>query len=166
MFEENIMLDKSIMLDKNMVHLLEVDGDSVEQCSMLKCTDDQCRFTNAPLWTLLQAAYDNGIKGKCKVYAIYNRETVVGMVRLDFSVCNDCYEFTNLIIGAQHQRKHYATAAIKEIVKIFRNDGKNKVIKLRVAKDNVAAIELYQKAGFIKQDNVADEHFYNYYMNI
>lgn len=149
-----------------MVYLREVDSNSVEQCSKLKCTNEQCQFTNSPTWTLLQAAYDAVLKDKCKVYAIFNNETVVGMVRLDFTVFDDCYEFTNLIVDAKYQRRQYATSAIKEIIKIFTIDGKHKSIRLHVAKNNTAAILLYEKVGFIHYSATDDDWFYTYYYHI
>ena len=145
-----------------MIDLREVDGNTVEQCAALKCTDAQRQFTNAPIWTLLQAAYDNALKDKCTVYAIMDGETVVGMVRLDFAVFQDRYEFTNLLIHAEYQRKHFATAAIQKIIDVFAADGKYNTIRLHVAKDNTAAIHLYEKAGFRRCPECDDDWFYSY----
>ncbi len=143
-----------------MVFLREVDETSVESCAELKCTKEQCQFTNSPVWTLLQCAYTT-IKDKSKVYAIFHEETVVGMVRLDFSLRNDCYMFTNLIIHKDCQRNHYATEAIKEIIDIFKRDSKFTIIKIHVAKGNHAAILLYEKFGFKKTDD-NDKYMFTY----
>lgn len=93
-------------------------------------------------------------------------ETVVGMVGLDFSVFQDCYAFTNLLIHAEYQRRHYAGAAMKKIIGIFAMDGKRKTIRLQVAKDNTAAIGLYEKAGFHHAPEQDDNWFYTYKYHI
>ena len=149
-----------------MIDLREVDGSTVEQCAALKCTDAQRQFANSPIWTLLQAAYDAELKDKCKVYAIMDDEAVVGMVRLDFAVFPDYYELTNLLIHAEYQRKNFATAAMQKIIDIFAADGKHRTIRLHVAKDNTAAIHLYEKAEFQHCPAQDDEWFDTYEYHI
>lgn len=80
-----------------MVCLCCVDESNLEACSNLSCTQEQCQFTNSPVWSLLQTAY-TPLGAHCKLYAIQDGGVVVGMVRLDFTLHNDCYMFTNLII--------------------------------------------------------------------
>ena len=88
------------------------------------------------------------------------------MVRLDFSVFDNHYEFTDLIIDKDHQRKHYATDAIKEVIGLFLEDGKHRTIRIHVAKENTSAIRLYEKSGFVHQPDSDNEYFYSFYLNI
>ena len=148
-----------------MVYLREVDEETVEQCAGLRCTQEQCQFANSPVWTLLQAAYCD-IRGKCRVFAIKDECTVVGMIRLDFSVFPDCYMFTNLLIDQKYQRKHYATEAVKAALDIFKKDGRHSIVRIHVAKENCAAIGLYEKTGFRRQPEEETEDFYTYSINI
>ncbi len=130
-----------------MVTLKPVDEQSLEACASLQCTPEQRQFTNSPIWSLLETAY-TPLKEHCKLCAIYSDETVVGMVRLDFTLHEDYFEFTNLLIDQKHQRKHYASEAIRQIIRLFCEDGRCKLLRIHVAPENDAAIQLYRQQGF------------------
>ena len=130
-----------------MITLRSVDEHSVEACASLQCTPDQRQFTNSPIWSLLETAY-TPLKEHCELCAIYSDDVVVGMVRLDFTLHEEYYEFTNLLIDREHQRKHYALDAIRQIIELFRKDGRCELLRIHVAPENTAAIRLYQKLGF------------------
>lgn len=141
-----------------MITLRPVDEHSVEACASLQCTPEQRQFTNSPIWSLLETAY-TPLKEHCVLYAIYSDDTVVGMVRLDFTLHEGFYEFTNLLIDRAHQRKHYASEAIRQIVTLFRKDGRNSLLRIHVAPENAVAISLYQKLGFAFTEMSADGIF-------
>ena len=130
-----------------MITLKPVDENSVEACASLKCAPDQLQFTNSPIWTLLEAAY-TPLRQHCGVYAVCTEDTVVGMVRLDFTLHEGFYEFTNLLIDQAHQRKGYASEAIRQIIALFRRDGRFSLLRIHAAPDNTSAIRLYEKLGF------------------
>ena len=144
-----------------MVHIKPVDESSVEVCAYLKCTEEQREYTNSPIWSLLQTAY-TPLNEHCKMYAIFNDDEVVGMVRLDFTLFEDFYMFTNLLIDKNHQRKNYASEAIKCILDVFKNDGRHSSVKIHVDPQNSAAIALYKKAGFRYVGEVLDGVFAEY----
>jgi len=137
-----------------MIKLRYIDEHNFEACSELMCTKEQCQFTNAPLWSLLQAAYSD-LREKTKLYAICDGKTVVGMVRLDFHH-PDCYMFTNLIIDQRFQRRGFATEAIRAALRIFRKNGRHPIVKIKAAPENAAAIALYEKMGFSFVEKAAD----------
>ena len=142
-----------------------VDEDSVEACASLKCREEQIEFTNSPVWSLLQTAYTS-IAGKCKLYAVWHREQVVGMVRLDFTLHDGYYMFTNLLIHRDHQRKHYGENAVARVLEEFRRDGRYDRVKLHVAPGNAGAIALYEKVGFRCLGKTADGNFLEYAIEI
>jgi len=144
-----------------MISLKCVDENSFEACSYLECTHEQCEFTCSPVWSLLQTAY-TPLHKHCKLYAIYNDDIVVGMVRLDFTLHKDCYMFTNLLIDKKYQHNHYATQAVNRILEIFRQEHYFDVVKIHVAPNNENAISLYQKAGFVFTGKTVDDAFYEY----
>ncbi len=144
-----------------MVTLKPVDENSVEACASLSCKPEQRQFTNSPIWSLLETAY-SPLKQHCELYAVYNDNAVVGMVRLDFTLHEGYYEFTNLLIDKNHQRKHYALEAIRQIIEIFRKDGRNHFLRIHVAPENAAAIQLYQKIGFSFAEKTEDHVFLVY----
>jgi len=141
-----------------MIRIRPVDENSIEACASLKCTDEQCRFANSPVWSLLQAAYTS-VSEHCRMYAIYNDDEVVGMVRLDLILFEDCFMFTNLIIDKRYQRRHYAYDAVKCIFDLLRKDGRRNIVRLHVDPENEAAIALYEKSGFRYTGKTADGIF-------
>ena len=144
-----------------MITIKPVDENSVEACASLQCTPEQRQFTNSPIWSLLETAY-TPLNQHCRLYAIYNEETVVGMVRLDFTLHDGYYEFTNLLIDRNHQRKYYATEAIRQIIEVFRQDGRFQILRIHVAPENTAAIRLYRKLGFTYACSTEDQVFQVY----
>ena len=141
-----------------MITIRPVDENSVEACASLQCTPEQRQFTNSPIWSLLETAY-TPLRQHCGLYAIYSGETVVGMVRLDFTLHEGFYEFTNLLIDREHQRKHCASEAIRQIIEVFRRDGRFPLLRIHVAPENAAAIRLYEKLGFTYAHNTEDQVF-------
>ena len=144
-----------------MITIKPVDENSVEACASLQCTPEQRQFTNSPIWSLLETAY-TPLNQHCRLYAIYNEETVVGMVRLDFTLHDGYYEFTNLLIDQIHQRKHCATEAIRQIIDVFRKDCRFQLLRLHVAPENTAAVGLYRKLGFTYTHDTEDHVFHVY----
>ncbi|MPM64502.1 hypothetical protein SDC9_111389 [bioreactor metagenome] len=142
-----------------MVTLRDIDETNVESCAELKCLDEQCQFTNSPVWSLLQSAYTH-IKDKSKLYSIYADNTLVGMIRLDFTLHDGFYMFTNLLIDKDYQRKGYAQKAVYAALEIFRQDGRHKTVKIHVAYENANAIHLYKKCGFTEADNYSEENVF------
>ena len=141
-----------------MITIRPVDENSVEACASLQCTPEQRQFTNSPIWSLLETAY-TPLRQHCGLYAIYSGETVVGMVRLDFTLHEGYYEFTNLLIDREHQRKRCAAEAIRQIIEVFRRDGRYPLLRIHVAPENAAAIRLYEKLGFTYAHNTEDQVF-------
>ena len=144
-----------------MISIKPVDENSVEACASLQCTPEQRQFTNSPVWSLLETAY-TPLREHCVLYAIYSEDSVVGMVRLDFTLHGGYYEFTNLLIDKAHQRKHCATEAIRQIMEIFRGDGRFPTLRIHVAPENTAAIGLYEKLGFSFAGKSEDDVFLVY----
>ena len=141
-----------------MITIRPVDENSVEACASLQCTPEQRQFTNSPIWSLLETAY-TPLRQHCGLYAIYSGETVVGMVRLDFTLHEGYYEFTNLLIDREHQRKHCAAEALRQVIEVFRRDGRYPLLRIHVAPENTAAIRLYEKLGFTYAHNTEDQVF-------
>ena len=141
-----------------MITIRPVDENSVEACASLQCTPEQRQFTNSPIWSLLETAY-TPLRQHCGLYAIYSGETVVGMVRLDFTLHEGYYEFTNLLIDREHQRKHCAAEALRQVIEVFRRDGRYPLLRIHVAPENAAAIRLYEKLGFTYAHNTEDQVF-------
>ncbi|MDU6855389.1 MAG: GNAT family N-acetyltransferase [Zhenhengia sp.] len=138
-----------------MVKLSDINENNYEACSGLMCTQEQCEFTNSPIWSLLQAAYAS-FKDKSKLYCISDDNRVVGMIRLDFSVYDDYYMFTNLIIDKSYQRKGIATQAVRLALDIFREEKKFEVVRIHVATKNTHAIHLYKKVGFVSTNKFSE----------
>jgi diamine N-acetyltransferase len=141
-----------------MITLKEVDETTLEACASLTCKPEQRQFTNSPVWSLLETAY-TPLKNHSKLYAVCSDTAVVGMVRLDYTLHPDCYEFTNLLIDEKYQRRHYAAEAVAVILELFRKERRHDTVRIFAAPENAAALELYRKAGFLDLGKTKDGVF-------
>lgn len=82
----------------------------------------------------------------------------IGLDHIDFS--NQTAEYGNILIGDQESAgKGYASEATRIILTYcFLRLNINKVY-LKVLTENIKAIELYEKNGFVREGVLRDEHF-------
>ncbi len=92
-------------------------------------------------------------------YAIYEEDTVIGMVLLDETGKDGSYEFTDLFIADNYRNQGYGDKAVKAILSHFTAKGATD-LHMQVHKDNKAAIHVYEKNDFfIKETSPWDEDF-------
>ncbi len=92
-------------------------------------------------------------------YAVYEEDTVIGMVLLDETGKDRSYEFTDLFIADNYRNQGYGDKAVKAILTHFAAKGATD-LHMQVHKDNKAAIHIYEKNGFsVKGTSPWDEDF-------
>ena len=82
------------------------------------------------------------------VYGLYSGDTIVGLVLLSEKPHREKYEFTNLFIADNFQRRGLGLKAVEAILQKFKNERYAKTVELQVHKTNVYAIKIYEKLGF------------------
>ena len=80
-------------------------------------------------------------------YAVYEEDSVIGLVILDETGKNGSYEFTDLFIADNYRNRGYGDKTVKAILSHFSGRGATSV-HMQVHKENKAAIHIYEKNGF------------------
>lgn len=91
--------------------------------------------------------------GLCHVYsflprAIYHDDTLIGFACHGFDPDTERYELVSLMLGHQYQGQGFGSPSIKLVIDEMINLYQCEEIYLSVIHDNIAAIRLYEKAGF------------------
>ena len=149
-----------------MVELKKITWENFEQCLSLGVTDNQQDFVEDNVYALAQA-YVAATNDKFPpiAYAIYNDETVVGIVILVHKYAKDskyyhenCYEVVSFMIGLQYQGKGYGKEAFAKVIEVIKTfpEGKAKAICLLYDPHNDTARHLYASYGFIETGVIND----------
>ena len=128
--------------------LKELTEENLEECLVLKVTDGQARYisTNEDSW---KATKEN--EKVARPFAVCCDGKTVGFAMFAFDEeyedPNDRYWLWRFMIDERFQGNGYGTAALREIIRYFREHGANN-IRLSTKEDNTAALSVYRKAGF------------------
>lgn len=116
--------------------------------------------------SLFKKVYDNDvilnwiykiIKEKNNNYSIIDRETHEFIGNVEIIKKEEIAEIM-ISITPSKQGMHYATEAIESIIEYGYKQLGIKEYELNVYKDNIKAIHIYQKAGFVQDDkNISEE---------
>ena len=118
----------------------------------LELTDVQHGFVARNAVTVAEAAYDDA----ADVFTLWADGAIVGLLGLfDLSKCDDVHPHEEpesiliwrLMVGLEHQKKGYGTAAILWAIDLAQQRGRKR-ISIEVAKTNTIARRLYERLGF------------------
>lgn len=131
-----------------MICLREINEHNWLEVARLKIQEEQQKFVAPPIGILARAYVYR--KNRAAAYAIYNDETVVGVLMVrDLDEEPACYELQQWIIGEQYQGQGFGQAALREIIAVLRKEGKYQSIEVCVKMEDQTAVHVYQKAGFV-----------------
>lgn len=83
-----------------------------------------------------------------KIYAFIEKSNIIGIIHINDIY--DRYEINNIYVLKEHRNKKVASQLMNKI--IFDAEKNKKInITLEVKKDNIAAINLYKKHGFVEK---------------
>ena len=131
-----------------MIRLNEITEDNWLDVANLSVKEHQKGYV-APAIGILARGYvyrnDNA-----RIYAIENEGTVVGvsLVR-EFSEEPLGYDLQQFLIDQRYQQRGYGTEALRLILNELRKEGRYDHVELCVKKEDLPAIRLYEKAGFV-----------------
>ncbi|BBI33863.1 GNAT family N-acetyltransferase [Cohnella abietis] len=91
---------------------------------------------------------------KFKARAIYDGETIIGFACHGLNPDNQRFELVSIMLGYQYQGKGYGVPCIKLVINEMIQHYKCNEIYITVIHDNVAAIRLYEKVGFVATGEV------------
>ena len=127
-----------------MVTLQEITRENYQLCINLKA--DKGVAPN--VYSLAQSKYEP----ECIPLAIYNDDVMVGFLMYCISAEESEYWVYRLMIDEKYQRRGYAYEAMQILLKIITTDKTHNKIYIDTGHDNIAALNLYEKLGFIRTD--------------
>lgn len=140
-----------------MVVLREVDYQNFYDCLGLE--RESTRFVGSAESVLAEAYI---FRENSTAYAIYQRDTVIGLVIvLDRPMNSDkYYSFTDLFIADDFLGKGFGKRAVQAILDKFRYEKKRDTVEIQVHQSNDIARRIYIQCGFEKIKNADwDQHF-------
>ena len=130
------------------IELVDLTEDTMKPCFDLKVASDQTRYiaSNEDSW---KTAKEN--ENVARPFVICCDGSIVGFTMFafdeEYSDPNDRYWLWRFMIDEASQGKGYGTAALRAIIRYFKDHGANH-IRLSTKDTNTAALSLYRKAGF------------------
>lgn len=139
------------------IQLKEINDSNRIKCIELKVSSTQECFIASNENSLKEAEENPQV---ARPFAIYAEEKLVGFTMFAFDEDNedpeDRYWLWRFMIDASFQGKGYGRAALKEIIRYFRECGANE-ITLSTKEENERALKLYQEAGFQRNGQMNEE---------
>lgn len=130
-----------------MITLQTINETNFIHAARLKVRPDQQSYLqSAPMIMARAYAYRNQ---RSIVWGIYENSEIVGLAMLhDLEEEPSCYHLCQFMIDAAQQGKGYGQQTLRLILSECRREGKFPRIEVCVKKEDVAAIHVYEKAGF------------------
>lgn len=128
--------------------LKRVDESNFIECFNLKLGKGQEKFVSHPIRSLAQAyVYYN----QCTPFAIYKDNVVIGYVMVIYDYDEENYNIWHMMIDEKYQNKGYGTKAVELCLDYIKTQpfGKSNVVILTCNIDNLSAIHIYEKLGFV-----------------
>ncbi|MBN3489886.1 GNAT family N-acetyltransferase [Acholeplasma equirhinis] len=137
-----------------MIRLEQITEKTFFKVIDLKVKKEQESFVAENIMSLAQAwlYYD-----KARPFAIVNDDVVVGFLMLEWDVESKTASLWRFMIGENHQKKGFGTAALKEAIKLVRESNLFTKMALSVVKDNLDTLRYYQSFGFLETGEIVDD---------
>ena len=139
------------------IELIDLSEDNLKQCFDLKVSSDQAQYiaSNADSW---KTAKEN--EKVARPFALYCDGRMIGFTMFafdeDYEDPDDRYWLWRLMIDESLQGNGYGIAALKVIIRYFKDHGANN-IRLSTKESNTSALSMYRKAGFRDTGEMHDE---------
>ena len=139
------------------INLIPINDENKEAVLKLSTRDDQ-PFCAPNDYSLKQADECNEeCPGVARPFAIYADYKLVGFCMFAFDPEDDeeddRYVLWRFMIDQSEQGKGYGQAALKEIIKYFKDNGADRLL-LSTEPENECGIHIYHKAGFVETGEI------------
>ena len=135
------------------IHLTDVTADNWRACADLEVAPRQRAFV-APVTRYLCLCHYGGV---WRPLAVTAGGEVVGFVMWAVDPDDRSGWIGGLVIGREHQRRGYGSAAVRALVERLRRDEGSPAAALSYAADNAAARALYASLGFTETGEREDD---------
>ncbi len=131
-----------------MLKLVSVNEENWLDIRKLSVSDAQNGFLDTALGILARGyVYRHS---RAKVFGIAADDTIVGVALVkDLDEEPACYDLQQFMIGRPYQGKGFGTAALRLILAALAEERKYDCVEVCVKKADIAALRVYEKAGFV-----------------
>lgn len=139
-----------------MLKLAEINEDNWMEAAALRVREGQRSYL-APAIGILARGY---VYRNCggRVYAFEADGTIVGLALVrEFADDPVGYDLQQFLIDERYQGKGYGSAALALILSELRKDGHYDHVEVCVKKEDIPAIRLYEKFGFVDSGYIDPE---------
>ena len=139
-----------------MIKLTEVTEENWSEVASLNVKDEQKEYLAPPIGILARGyVYRNC---NAKVFVIENDGVIVGVALVrEFTDEPLGYDLQQFMIDERYQGKGYGSAALALILNALRREAHYDHVEVCVKKEDMAAIHLYQKYGFVDSGYVDED---------
>lgn len=139
-----------------MIKLFEINEENWMEVAALSVREEQKKFLDSPIGILARGYVYRACRAK--VIGITRKEQVIGAALVkDMEEEPACYDLQQFMIDHRFQKKGYGTQALKLILLQLQEEGKYEDVEVCVNKANTAALEMYEKAGFVDTGYVDED---------
>lgn len=136
------------------ITLRPIDRANYDDCIRLKVREDQEGYVASNEYSLVQAAYEPQLYP----LGIYDENKMVGFILYDFDKKLNGWSMSRFMIDESLQGNGYGKEAIKEFICYFKEKYPTiKQIYTSAEVENMIAISLYEKVGFVKENEFTYE---------
>lgn len=139
-----------------MIHLVEVNEANWLDIARLSVTAEQQGYLDRPIGIIARGYVYRDCNARVFGIAEDNQIVGVAMVR-DFTDEPLGYDLQQFMIDQRFQNKGYGTQALHLILDYLKKDGRFDYVEVCVNKADVAALRVYEKAGFVDSGYVDED---------
>lgn len=139
-----------------MIHLVDVNEENWLDIVKLKVDEEQQKYLDYPTGIIARGyIYRNC---NARVFGIMDDTQMIGVALVrDFTDEPLNYDLQQFMIDRQFQNKGYGTEALQQILKFLKQEGRFNSVEVCVNREDIAAIHVYEKTGFIDSGYIDEE---------
>ena len=139
-----------------MVTLRKITEENFIDAFNLRLADGQEAFVSHPIRSLAQAYV---YRDQCQPFGIFADDKMVGYVMVIYDYDIPEYDVWHMMIDASAQGRGYGSAAMDRVLDYIRTKpfGDSDRVALTCNRDNLKALALYRRKGFLPTGNEYDE---------
>ncbi|MGL4374458.1 MAG: GNAT family N-acetyltransferase [Turicibacter sp.] len=127
-----------------MIHFEQVNRDNFWECVELSVADEQLEFVTSNGISIAQSK----LQPECIPLVVYEDDKMIGFVMYCIDEDDSEYWIYRLMIDQKYQGAGYGTKTLRKLIDLIKQDKQHRKIFLGVHRESIAAVKLYQRAGF------------------
>ena len=139
-----------------MIHLVDVNEENWFEIINLKVDREQQKYLDRPIGIIARGyIYRNC---NARVFGIADDSQIVGVALVrDFTEEPFNYDLQQFMIDGRFQNKGYGTEALRQILKLLKQEGRYHGVEVCVNREDTVAIHVYEKVGFVDSGYIDEE---------